>query len=79
WDVYLLDVRTGNVSTLVSSPGVDAHPTWSPDGRQVAFLSNRDGVWAVYVTDVSSGQSRLAAVLPDTLPNWYEARLSWGR
>lgn len=79
WDVYLLDVRTGNVSTLSGSPGVDAHPTWSPDGRQVAFISNRDGVWAVYVADVSSGQSRLAAVLPDTLPNWYEARLSWGR
>ena len=79
WDIYLLDVRTGNVSTLVSSSGVDAHPAWSPDGQQVAFISNRDGVWAVYVADVSTGQSRLAAVLPDTLPNWYEARLSWGR
>lgn len=79
WDLYLLDVRTGNVSTLVSSAGVDAHPAWSPDGQQVAFISNRDGVWAVYVADVSTGQSRLAAVLPDTLPNWYEARLSWGR
>ena len=79
WDVYLLDVRTGNVSTLAASTGVDAHPAWSPDGRQVAYISNRDGVWAVYVADVSSGQSRLAAVLPDTLPNWYEARLSWGR
>ncbi len=79
WDVYLLDVRTGNVSTLATSPGVDAHPAWSPDGRQVAYISNRDGVWAVYVADVGSGQSRLAAVLPDTLPNWYEARLSWAR
>lgn len=79
WDVYVLDVRSGNVSTLTTSPGVDAHPTWSPDGRQVAFLSNRDGVWAIYVADVDSGQARLAAVLPDTLPNWYEARLDWGR
>lgn len=79
WDVYILDVRTGNVSTLAASPGIDAHPTWSPDGRQIAFLSNRDGVWAIYVADASSGQSRLAAVLPDTLPNWYEARLHWGR
>ena len=79
WDVYVLDVRTGNVAALTSSPAVDAHPTWSPDGRQIAFLSNRDGVWAIYVADAASGQPRLAAVLPDTLPNWYEARLSWGR
>jgi TolB protein len=79
WDVYVLDVRTGNIATLTNDAGIDAHPTWSPDGRQIAFLSNRDGVWAIYVADVSTGQSRLAAVLPDTLPNWYEARLDWGR
>ena len=28
----------------------DRYPAWSPDGRWLAFSSNRDGPWEVYVT-----------------------------
>ena len=79
WDVFVLDLATGNVATLAASPGVDAHPVWSPDGRQVAFLSNRDGVWAIYAIDVATGRTQQMAALPGSLPDWFEAQLSWGK
>jgi Tol biopolymer transport system component len=33
----------GGLTRLTSSPGNDAHPTWSPDAEWIAFASNRTG------------------------------------
>lgn len=32
-------------------------PAWSPDGRQIAFSSDRDGNWEIYVLDVDTLQA----------------------
>ena len=36
---------------LTNSPAVDTAPAWSPDGQQIAFASNRDGNFEIYVMD----------------------------
>ncbi|MDQ7030142.1 MAG: hypothetical protein Q9O62_10375 [Ardenticatenia bacterium] len=33
-------------------------PAWSPDCRQIAFLSNRDGPWRIYVMDADGSNQR---------------------
>jgi dipeptidyl aminopeptidase/acylaminoacyl peptidase len=38
-DIYLLDLATDAVRTLVDTPGPDSSPRWSPDGRMVVFSS----------------------------------------
>lgn len=39
-DIYILDVRSRRLSPLVVQPGRDDDPSWSPNGRAVAFLSS---------------------------------------
>ncbi len=39
-DLYLLDLGSLDLSPLVVQPGRDDDPSWSPDGRAVAFLSS---------------------------------------
>jgi serine/threonine protein kinase/Tol biopolymer transport system component len=43
-------------SAVTSFAGVQAQPALSPDGRSVAFVSNRDGQYNVYVGLVRGGQ-----------------------
>lgn len=37
WDLYLLDLSNGEIQQLTNTPEYDAAPTWSPDGRFLAY------------------------------------------
>jgi len=39
WDLYLLDLSSGNVTQLTETPQYEGAPTWSPDGSFMAFES----------------------------------------
>lgn len=43
---------------LTRGPGLDNSPRWSPDGRQLAFLSTRRGSAQLFVMDREGGEAR---------------------
>jgi Tol biopolymer transport system component len=47
-----------NRRRLTDDPGSDIEPAWSPDGTRIAFASNRDGDWDIYVMDADGGNVR---------------------
>lgn len=42
-EIYVANVDGTGLRRLTFTPGRDAHPTWSPDGRLIAFQSPREG------------------------------------
>lgn len=42
WDLYLLDLSSGNVTQLTNTPEYEGAPTWSPDGSFIAFEAYED-------------------------------------
>lgn len=38
---YLLDIESGDIDTLTKGKYDETSPVWSPDGKQLAFVSNR--------------------------------------
>lgn len=49
-DVFTAPAKEGEVRNLTDSQGVrEIAPAWSPDGRMVAYLSDRSGEYEIYV------------------------------
>lgn len=51
--LFLMDGNTGGRPTTTGTPlptAAAAHPTWSPDGTAIAFVTNTNGGWAVDFT-----------------------------
>lgn len=57
-DLYTVPTSGGEAKILTSNPAYEGRPIWSPDGRQIAFRSNREGSFDVYVIDAQGGQPR---------------------
>jgi dipeptidyl aminopeptidase/acylaminoacyl peptidase len=52
WDwqphVWFMDVAGGNARQLTPDKKAERAPEWSPDGKMMAFLSNRNGITQIY-------------------------------
>ncbi len=57
-DIWVAPVDGGEATRLTHHPASDHWPCVSPDGKTVAFLSNRDATWQVYTVPVAGGAPR---------------------
>ena len=71
-DLWLIPTAGGAPRALTASPKHDRHPSWSPDGKWIAFESNRDGDFQVWVIPVDGGEARKITTLATeaTRPVW---------
>ena len=57
-DIWTVPYAGGEARLLVSHPATESRPEYSPDGSQLAFVSNRTGNGDVYVMSLADGQLR---------------------
>ncbi len=48
YDIYIMEIATGRIIQLTHDAGRNEHPTWSPDGRHIAFEPTRSGTRQVW-------------------------------
>jgi hypothetical protein len=78
WEIYKTNNVGGGITRLTNDPGIDVLPTWSSDGKHIAFLSTRDGQWAIWVMNADGSNQRNLFDLPGPMgPDWPEERISW--
>ena len=51
WDIYSMDVNGDNLAQLTNHPASDEYPGCSPNGRRIAFTSERGVTSDLYVMD----------------------------
>ena len=65
-DIWIYDLEQRTLSRLTFGDGRNLQPFWSPDGTEVGFSSNRDGLFALYSRPADlSGDARLLVSDPD--------------
>jgi dipeptidyl aminopeptidase/acylaminoacyl peptidase len=57
-DIWVVPAEGGAPRSIIAGDKSDDTPRWSPDGRQLAFISARDGDPQVYVADASGQNAR---------------------
>ena len=74
-DLWVYDLERHGVTRLTSAAAPDAHPTWSADGRQIAFSTRRGQVYSIYVktVDTTEPEKPLVAGAGDKLVESWSA------
>jgi len=62
-DLFVVKIATGEVANLTGRVGNNWAPTWSPDGRYLAFISDRDGSGQakLWISETATGKKRKAS------------------
>src|SRR5258706_7045301 len=57
-DIWIIPRGGGEARRFASGPKQDRHPRWSPDGKSIAFESNRSGSYQIYVQAVDAAEAK---------------------
>jgi len=56
WRINVMDAQSGAIEVLPNQDGLNLNPQWSPDGRELAFISDRTGIPNVFIFDFGNQQ-----------------------
>ena len=68
-NLWIVPIDGGEPRRLTSARASDTAPRWSPDGRTIAFISDRGGSSQVWTIDTAGGEARQVTDLPVDVDN----------
>ena len=57
-DIYKVPAKGGTATQLTTQASYECTPIWSPDGKQIAFASDRNGNFDLFVMPSNGGTAQ---------------------
>lgn len=73
WELYLLDLLTGELRRLTETPGFEGNPTWSPDGLWLAYEAHYAADFNIWILPIDGSQAPVQLTdhpAADIAPSW---------
>ena len=58
YEIWVCDLAGQKFEQITHNAGLDAQPTWSPDGKQIVFVSTRGGKSAIWIVNRDGSHPR---------------------
>ena len=52
YDIFIMNADGSDVKRITNNPFNDRNPDWSPDGKNIVFTSDRNGIVNLYTVDI---------------------------
>ncbi len=79
WDLYRLDVQSGQVSQLTNTPEYDSSPSWSPDQAWIAYETYQEGNLQIAILSLTDSNPKPIMLTDDSSSNHSPAWAPNGR
>jgi Tol biopolymer transport system component len=81
WRISVFNIQTGAIEVLPNQGGLNLNPAWSPDGRELAYISDRTGIPNIFLFDFSNREHfQITNVLGGVSAiTEYSPALTWAR
>lgn len=73
-NIYILNIQSGEIKQLTTAKAMDGSPAISPDGKNIAFVSRREGDYSqLYVISTKGGEAIKITDMPLGVsnPKWF--------
>ena len=58
-DIITIPAKKGDPRNITNTPGVhEKYPSWSPNGKHIAYFSDASGEYALHIQNVSDGNTQ---------------------
>ena len=57
-DIYVVNATGGKAQQITTNAAYDVNPVWSPDGKQIAFATDRNGNFDIYLVAAQGGVAK---------------------
>lgn len=70
-DLWLVPFKGGDARRITNTVESEWNPIWSPDGKQIAFVSNREGQAFIYTMPSTGGRATVLFRESYSISDWY--------